>query len=296
MARTIRFVDVDVRGFDRQAAARRHRVARVDRQVEDDLFELAGVGPDARQRRRERRRELDVFANQPPQHVAHVGDQRIQIDDRRLHHLLAAECEQLSGQAGSALGRLHDLRNLVAHGFRQIRLLLEQVRIAQHGCQQVVEVVRHAPGELADRLHLLRLPELLLELLLVADVDADAEQFRRPVVFEQHARAAGVPVQTAVGPDRAELDRQLRSLDARLLERVFDRPAIVWMNEREEFAVRRRRLLGRQAEERRERVGPGDAARTEIDFPDAHPRRRQRELRAFLGLAEGHRVALGGVV
>ncbi len=44
------------------------------------------------------------------------------------------------------------------------------------GLEQVVEVVGHAAGQLADGLHLLRLHELQLELLLLGDVDQIGDQ------------------------------------------------------------------------------------------------------------------------
>ena len=43
-----------------------------------------------------------------------------------------------------------------------------EVRVAGDRREQVVEVVRDAAGEPADRLHLLRLPELVLEQLVLA--------------------------------------------------------------------------------------------------------------------------------
>ena len=45
-----------------------------------------------------------------------------------------------------------------------------QVAVAENRRQQVVEVVRDAAGELADRLHLLRLAQLLFELAALGDV------------------------------------------------------------------------------------------------------------------------------
>ncbi len=38
------FVETDVLGFDRESAALRHRVASVYRQVQQNLFNLPGVG------------------------------------------------------------------------------------------------------------------------------------------------------------------------------------------------------------------------------------------------------------
>jgi hypothetical protein len=47
--------------------------------------------------------------------------------------------------------------------------LAQQVEIAHHGHQQIVEVVRDAAGELPDRLHFLCLPQLLLRLFAGGD-------------------------------------------------------------------------------------------------------------------------------
>src|SRR5208282_5210462 len=61
----------------------------------------------------------------------------------------------------------------------------DQIAIAQDDAQDVVEIMRHAAGQLADRLHLLRLAELRLEL-----------HFARHVALDGHVidnRAGGVP-------------------------------------------------------------------------------------------------------
>jgi hypothetical protein len=45
----------------------------------------------------------------------------------------------------------------------------QHVELHEDGGQQVVEVVRHAAGQLADGLHLLALGELQLDLLLLGE-------------------------------------------------------------------------------------------------------------------------------
>ena len=47
----------------------------------------------------------------------------------------------------------------------------QQVAEADHRGQQIVEIVRHPTGKLADGLHLLRLGELDFEVLLLGDLD-----------------------------------------------------------------------------------------------------------------------------
>ena len=79
-------------------------------------------------------------------------------------HLLPAEGEQLPGEARRAFGRLLDLLELEAHGAVAVVQLVErEAGEAEDRRQQVVEVVRDAAGQPADRLHLLRLLQLPLD-------------------------------------------------------------------------------------------------------------------------------------
>ena len=50
----------------------------------------------------------------------------------------------------------------------------QELRLGRDDREQVVEIVRHAAGEAADRLHLLRLAELCLELALLGEIDPRA--------------------------------------------------------------------------------------------------------------------------
>ncbi len=71
-------VKVTLAGFDAQGAALRHGVARVDGQVEDQLLHLAGIGPNARRRRRPVHFQLDGFAQDALQQVGHVRHHAVQ--------------------------------------------------------------------------------------------------------------------------------------------------------------------------------------------------------------------------
>ncbi len=166
-----RLLGDDVLGPDAQAPAVRHGVARVDREVDDDLLELALVDAHRLQVAAMHHGELDVLADQPAQQVRdfrqHVGH----LQHARLQGLLAREGEQLAHQVGGAVGVLLDLHDvgerLVAGAVAQ----QQQVAEADHRGQQVVEIVRDAAGQQADRLHLLRLRELRLQALLLGRVD-----------------------------------------------------------------------------------------------------------------------------
>ena len=70
------------------------------------LLDLARVGADGAQARAPvRRDELDVLADQAPQHRLRVGDSAFRSSDLRRQDLLAAEGE-LAGQRGGAVARL----------------------------------------------------------------------------------------------------------------------------------------------------------------------------------------------
>ena len=104
--------------------------------------------------------DLDVLAERAAHQRLHAGEQFRDVGRARLEHLPAAEREQPPRQVGAALGR-H------AHRFgERAQLVVEQagqhVGVEQDRGQQIVEVVRDAAGELAERFDPLRLGELRL--------------------------------------------------------------------------------------------------------------------------------------
>ena len=103
---------------------------------------------------------------------------------RGSQRLLAGEREQMLGEIGAAR------RGLVDHprDGGKLRLVLDRVgqdfdRSGDDG-QDIVEVVRDAAGELADRFHLLGLPDPVLGRDLVGEVaDESVEHEARRGVF-----------------------------------------------------------------------------------------------------------------
>jgi hypothetical protein len=139
---------------------RRHGVARIQRKIKERDFDLRRIDKGLPETAGERRPDL----NQPAadgslEHVLHGANRCVQVGCLRLQMLLAGEDQELLRQLRAARrrsrGRLHQLaRPLVGAepGF-------EKLEIAEHAGQQVVEIVRHAPGKLSDGLHLLELPQ-----------------------------------------------------------------------------------------------------------------------------------------
>ena len=120
--------------------------------------------------RRERGDQRDVFADQAAQQLLDLPHERVEIDDLRLQHLPAAEGEQLAGERRGALARRLNLLEVRAQPIALRDLVEHQRAVAEDGGQQIVEIVRDAAGELPDRLHLLRLAQLLLEPPALGDV------------------------------------------------------------------------------------------------------------------------------
>ena len=220
-------VDHDVRRLDRDRAAARHRVARVHREVDDHLLELRRVGTNRRELRLEHRQELDVLADQAAEHHVHVGNDGIQVEHARLQHLPAAEGEQLPRQRGGPRGGLLDLLGVAAQP--RVGVAADQkLAVAGDRGQQVVEVVRDAAGEAADRLHLLRLAQLYLQLVLSRQVADDGDVPAGPHVGRRHEvdpplGAVGT-VQCDLGLERAKLQKAAPQIGNRLVgKQLVDR-------------------------------------------------------------------------
>jgi len=91
----VALVEDDVSGGDRQPASVRHRVARVDHEVEEDLSELPAVDEDGLQPGLELTDDLDVLADRPVDELERLSNHVVHVRDLGQEDLLAAEREQL---------------------------------------------------------------------------------------------------------------------------------------------------------------------------------------------------------
>jgi hypothetical protein len=171
-----------------QLATLGHRVPAVDHEVHQDLLELHPVGADGGQPTVRLERDRDVLRDHPLQDRQEVSDHLVEIEVTRLEHLPAREGEQFLGQLGGPPRRTLDDLQLLAHAFRRGQALTQQLARALDRHQQVVEVVSDAPGELAERLELLRLEQALLELSPLGQV-AHRTEHRRLAAVADHADA-----------------------------------------------------------------------------------------------------------
>ena len=192
--------------LDPEAPAHGHRVARVQRQVQQDLLDLAGVRPHRPERRARTDVELDVLGDHPLQHRRDAVHDGVQVERVRAAARRAAEREQLVGERRGTLGGLDHLLDAGARGMVSRQQLLRELAVPGDHAQQVVEVVRDPAGQLSERLEALRALQHAAGLALLGHVPGDAEHASRPLVARaerDRARAQRAPA--AVGRPDAQL-------------------------------------------------------------------------------------------
>jgi len=90
---SIVFAELGDSRFDRDPPAARHCIAGVHNQIDDNLLDLARVRSHGSRGRIQQENKFDILADQPAQHVTHAADHRIDVEQRRMRHLAAAERE-----------------------------------------------------------------------------------------------------------------------------------------------------------------------------------------------------------
>ena len=156
---TKRWPAMHVGRFHGHDAAFRHGVACVDHQVEHDELKLRRIDHGGPQIRREARFDLDPRAQSALQQTLHARYQCIHIDCARGQRLAPGKGEQMTGQHGAPLSCGAHRRQPVDELRIERRRLSDQIDVAdQHG-QQIVEIVRDAPGELTYRFDALGLAQ-----------------------------------------------------------------------------------------------------------------------------------------
>ena len=114
--------------------------------------------------------QIDVFADQPGEHLHVFGNHAVQVHDLGSQHLLAAEGQQLAGEGGGARGGVGDLLRMSSHAWIIADLSQQELGVSRNHHQQVVEVVSDAAGEASHGFHLLGLAKLLLQGAAFGDV------------------------------------------------------------------------------------------------------------------------------
>src|SRR5215213_11484148 len=164
-------IEVDEASFDGELAAFAHRIAAVDREIDERGLELRRVDFNDCVFRRQHQLQLYGLADRPGDERQHVPDEIIDPHLLRLYSRLAREAQELARQLGALFRRLGGLEQALAGLAIAVDGMFDQIEIAQYDGEQVVEVMRQPAGELADGFHLLRLLQLALGLAAAGGVD-----------------------------------------------------------------------------------------------------------------------------
>ena len=153
-----------VADVDADRPAVRHRLARVRDQVEEDLLELVRAARDGRAGVVVGVDELDALVRvRAPDEIDRGADDVFERHDMTLFGVLAREVEERADDLLDLEARLLDQLEPLARFRARLGLLEEELRQAEDREQRVVDLVRDAGGELADRRELAALDELLVE-------------------------------------------------------------------------------------------------------------------------------------
>ena len=121
-----------------------------------------------------------MFSDQPPQHLFHIEDDRVEVQNFGFQNLLAAEGQELTGQRSGALPRFLDLQAFLVQGIVRRQALLENLAVADDHTQQIIEVMGDPAGELPNGFHFLRLAQLFLQRFLLGDVPENGDHALLP--------------------------------------------------------------------------------------------------------------------
>ena len=197
----------------RDPAALAHRVARVDDEVDDHLLELVEVGLHQPEIAAVHDIELDRLANQPAQQHLQLRQDVVELQRLRAKRLAARKRQKLPHQPRRPVGVLLDLHDVLKGRIGRAVVGEQEIGIADDRGQHIVKVMRDAAGELADRLHLLALREVLLQGALFGGVERENDRVRAFVAGRIGGR-----------DEEARRTRRARALERHVERRDVARP------------------------------------------------------------------------
>ena len=213
------------------------RLSRVGHQVHQHLVHLGRIHPGPHRRRRQRREQSGRGGQGGSQKRQGLLHQALQGLGAQFARLLAAEGQHLPHQRSTAQAGAFDL--LQPHPRRVFcrQGVQRQSEVAPDGPEDVVEVVRDAAGQRADRVQALGVPKLLLghgTLCLGAaglgGVGALHDvAFQLPGLVAQSVHRGLGPAQLAIGRGEAVVINQRMGLVLRGLQSVVPLRRQLWL-------------------------------------------------------------------
>ncbi len=154
-----------------------HGMRSVSAEVHEQLVYLNGISKDDSCIRHDVAANFNSRRQGRPEESEHLLDDDADLQRTRLLRFLAAEGEYLPYQIPGPLGGFGDLRKVLSHIVCFGNPQEPHLRIAEDRGEDVVEVMGYAPGQSADRFHLLGLTQLFFQLDLVRIVDNETLDF-----------------------------------------------------------------------------------------------------------------------
>src|SRR5262245_15925869 len=222
---------------DAQHAALRHRLPGVRGKVHHYLMHLGGIAEHRRVPRAHSRHDGHVRGETRGDLVERLAHDRLDVHREALADAAPAEREDAVDERAAALAGGHHAVQVAAQARALLRIAHRHLAVAEDRAEDIVEVVRDAAGERADRLQALRaaqlllhLAQLLLGLLPLRDVLHEADHARGVAHgVEKHAPARLQPVHRAVRMDHAVFGGDL-TRTVRVAQRVLDRGPVLRMH------------------------------------------------------------------
>lgn len=156
-----------------EAAAVEHGVTSVNGEIDDKRLELAAIGTNLAGGLRQVAVGFNGVAHETADQGHHLLKDNIEIERLGGSDILAADGEELIGEADGALGALNYLLDIFLERVFGLETGADEAAIAGDDGEKVVEVVGHAAGEAGDGFHFLGVEKLEFVMLAAGDVAAE---------------------------------------------------------------------------------------------------------------------------
>ena len=191
----------------RHRAAVWHGVARIDREIQERVFELIPVAPDEPEILACSNAQIDILAERAAQQFLDGPDQLVEIQGTRIDGLATRERQQTVRQSRGAIGRLQSPVQ------KPVKVAdppfgdpsLDDIESAENPLKEIIEVVSDAAGELPHGFHLLALAQRFLGLHQLASTLRHA-LFKGRVDVSQRLRGDLLVLDIGVAADPAQDD------------------------------------------------------------------------------------------
>ena len=157
------FIEPLVGRLDGDATSLRHGVMTVDAKIKERAFKLIWVDLRRPKSTSTNNFDCDTGTDAAPDQVFHSADQSVDIDWFGVERLPPREGKQPLSECRGPTGCILRTRDITLHvaDASLSEAPLKQFKASTYTGQKIVEIVRDAPCQLADRFHLLGLDECL---------------------------------------------------------------------------------------------------------------------------------------